>query len=88
VNRILALALASSLAGCGAFDRKVEYVPYETKVPVAVPCAAQVPAEPAWATSTLRKVDTLDDKAKALLGELEQRKGYEEKLKATTAGCR
>jgi len=84
-----ALLLALTLAGCADWGRKeVEYVPFEVKVPVPVPCAAEIPPEPTWATGTLRKADTLDDKAKALLAEREQRIGYEAKLKAATDGCR
>lgn len=83
------LPLFLLLTGCALFDSKpVEYVPYEVKVPIAVPCAAEIPPAPEWATDTLRKADTLDDKAKALLAEREQRLGYEEKLKAATDGCR
>lgn len=76
------------LAGCGLFEPKVEYVPYETRVPIPVPCAAALPPEPDWATQVLRKADSLDEKAKQLLAEREQRKGYEAKLIAATDGCR
>jgi hypothetical protein len=74
--------------GCTLLEPKLEYVPYEVKVPIAVPCAAPLPPAPAWETSKLRKADSLDDKAKALLVEREQRIGYEDKLKAATDGCR
>lgn len=81
--------LACGLAGCALFKpAPVEYVPYETRVPIPVPCAAEIPPELAWATNGLKKADTLDDKAKALLGEREQRIAYEAKLKAATDGCR
>lgn len=84
-----ALLLALTLAGCADWGRKeVEYVPYQVKVPVPVPCTAEVPPEPEWETRRLRRADSLDDKAKALLAEREQRIGYEAKLKAATDGCR
>lgn len=84
------LAITALLVGpgCAMFERKVEYVPYETRVPIPVPCAAALPAEPAWSTRELRRADTLDAKVAGVLSELEQRKGYEEKLKAATDGCR
>lgn len=87
---VIWLATAAALSSCALFGTKapVEYVPYEVKVPIPVPCAAEVPPEPEWATKPLRKADTLDEKAKALLAEREQRMGYEAKLKAATDGCR
>lgn len=83
---LLAFALAL-LAGC-ATAPAVQYVPYEVKVPVEVPCTAQPVAKPPWATEKLRKADTGDAKVKALLAEREERKGYEEKLEKSTEGCR
>ena len=86
-----ALVAVLTLAGCaGWFERKdpVSYVPYEVRVPIEVPCAAEIPLEPDWATKGLRKADSLDEKAKALLAEREQHRGYEAKLEAATAGCR
>jgi hypothetical protein len=87
-TRLVTAALAAvTVAGCAAFERPVQYVPYQQDVPVPVPCAAPIPAEPAWDTGRLKKSDTLDDKAKALLAEREQRQGYEDKLKAAVGGC-
>lgn len=82
------MTLAAVVASCAMKEPPVEYVPYEVRVPVPVPCAAEVPPEPEWATKTLKKADTLDEKAKQLLAEREQRQGYEAKLKAATDGCR
>lgn len=81
------LFLVLMLSGCGAFERKVEYVPYEVKVPVPVPCAVQVPSEPPWATQDLKRDDDIDVKARALLVERRQRMSYEERLKAAIEGC-
>jgi hypothetical protein len=82
------LLLAGLCAACAGPEPKVIYKPYPVKEPVPVPCAAEIPKEPEWATKGLRKADTLDDKTKALLAEREQRIGYEEKLKKATDGCR
>lgn len=73
--------------GCSLLEQKVDYVPFEVRVEVSVPCAAEIPPEPPWATEKLRKKDTLDDKAKELLAERVQRMGYEKKLKAAAEGC-
>lgn len=86
--------MALTLAGCGLFKAKpVEYVPYEVKVPVPVPCAAEIPPEPAWATADMPRVDPvtgagIDVATDKLLAERAQRMGYEAKLKAVTEGCR
>lgn len=84
----LRLLLCLCVAGCAWPGSKIEYVPFEVQVPIAVPCAAELPTEPAWETARLKKADTLDDKARALLAERQQRAAYEAKLRAATDGCR
>jgi hypothetical protein len=81
------LAITALLVGPGCAGTKIEYVPFEVQVEVPVPCAAEIPTEPAWATGKLRKADTLDEKAKGLIVEREQHQGYEKKLKAAVTGC-
>lgn len=80
------LMLCFLMAGCA--PTQIEYVPFEVQVPIEVPCAAELPPEPAWETAQLKKSDTLDEKAKRLLAERQQRMGYESKLKASVEGCR
>lgn len=58
------------------------------EVPVAVPCRAPEVSEPAWATAVLQKGDSLQTKVRALLAELEQRKGYEVQLRAAVQACK
>ncbi len=82
----LRLAILLLLSGCAT--AKIEYVPFEVQVPIPVPCAAEVPAEPQWETEKLQKSDSLDRKAQALLAERQQRAAYEAKLRAATEGCR
>lgn len=85
---VLCLAIvAVLLAGCGLFEHQVEYVPYPVKVKVEVPCAAQLPAEPAWKTKALKKADEIDTKVDAVMAERQQRLGYEEQLKSAVKGC-
>lgn len=86
--RLPLLAVAVAVAGCAAFERKVEYVPFEVRVPVAVPCSVDPGPAPAWETEKLTKADTLDAKAQALLAERQQRMAYEARLKAAADGCR
>lgn len=82
------IVLTAMLAGCALFkDPPVEYVPYKVNVKVVEPCAAQLPAEPAYATGRLKKADEIDVKVDALTAERQQRIGYEEKLRAAVKGC-
>jgi hypothetical protein len=76
------------LSGCGMFERKVEYVPYEVEVEVPVGCKVEQPAKPIFAGELLRKDDDLDRKVKVLLAERQQHLGYEEKLETALASCR
>lgn len=80
------LVLVVALAGCGG---QVESEPrtVRVEVPVAVPCRAPEVPEPAWATSVLQKGDSLQTKVRALLAELEQRKGYEVQMRAAVLVC-
>ncbi|MDH1011562.1 hypothetical protein N5J43_12325 [Pseudomonas nicosulfuronedens] len=81
------LVLVVALAGCtGQVEPEPRTVRVE--VPVAVPCRAPAVDVPAWATASLQKSDSLQTKVRALLAELEQRKGYEVQLLAALGACR
>lgn len=81
------LAVMVALAGCTG---RVEPEPrtVRVEVPVAVPCRPPAVEAPAWATASLQKGDSLQTKVRALLAELEQRKGYEVQLVAAAQACR
>lgn len=81
------LVLVVALAGCGG---QVEPEPrtVRVEVPVAVPCRAPAVEVPTWATASLQKGDSLQTKVRAVLAELEQRKGYEVQLLAAVQSCR
>lgn len=88
-----AILAALALAACSLFERKVEYVPVNVKVPIEVPCSADPGPEPQWATKDMPHVDpatgeNIDVAVKKQAVEIEQRKGYEQKLKAANEGCR
>lgn len=80
------LVLMIALAGCAG---QVEPEPrtVRVEVPVAVPCRAPAVEVPTWATASLQKGDSLQTKVRALLAELEQRKGYEVQLRAAVQSC-
>lgn len=87
------LAITAFLVGPGCAAPPVEYVPFRVEIPVEVPCAADIPPEPVWATKNMPRVDpktgeNLDVAVDKLLAERKQHKGYEAKLKAATDGCR
>ncbi len=81
------MVLVVALAGCAA---QIEPEPrtVRVEVPVAVPCRAPAVEVPTWATALLQKGDSLQTKVRALLAELEQRKGYEVQLLAIVRACR
>jgi hypothetical protein len=84
--RAIWLGVVVALAGCAG---QVEPEPrtVRVEVPVAVPCRAPAVAEPSWATASLRKGDSLQVKVRALLAELEQRKGFELQLRSALEAC-
>lgn len=73
------------MAGCATREPEVRTVRVE--VPVQVPCRALVVPVPAWATDSLKKIDSLELKVRALLAERRQRIGYERLLVAAVAAC-
>lgn len=84
--KALLTTCALALAGCaGRAEPEANYVRVE--VPVQVPCRAPEVAAPTWATAGLRKTDSLEVKARALLAERLQRIGYEKQLIASVDAC-
>lgn len=81
------LVLLVALAGC-AGQVAPESRTVRVEVPVEVPCRAPAVDVPAWATASIQKGDSLQTKVRALLAELEQRKGYEVQLNAALESCR
>ena len=71
------------LAGC----ETIVYRPVEVKVPVPVPCTELVPEPPAWKTETATPRD-LVEKVGVLEAEIEQHRGYEERLIGVIKTCR
>jgi phosphatidylserine decarboxylase len=82
----LLLVLVVALAGC-AVQVKPDPRTVRVEVPVVVPCRAPAVEAPSWATASLQKGDSLQTKVRALLAELEQRKGYEVQLVAAVQAC-
>lgn len=86
------LALTTFLVGPGCAHQETVYQPFEVKVPIEVPCAANLPAEPDWATRGMPRVDPktgegIDVAVDKMAAELHQRKAFEEKQAAAVKGC-
>ncbi|MBV5701750.1 hypothetical protein ACIUXA_08930 [Pseudomonas aeruginosa] len=84
--RVVLMLVMVALAGCAG---RVEPEPrtVRVEVPVAVPCRVPAVEVPAWATAGLKKSDDIQTKVRALLAELQQRKGYEVQLRAAVQAC-
>ncbi|WP_437884633.1 hypothetical protein [Pseudomonas sp. LRF_L74] len=81
--------LVIALAGCaGQAVEEPEPRVVRVEVPVAVPCRTKEVAVPPWAAAGLKKTDSLEVKARALLAERRQRIGYERELRAANEACR
>lgn len=89
---VLALA-ALFLAGCASApvnQKPTDPIFVGTTVPVVVAekCHVEVPAEPAWQVEAAPAAGTNEfEKSKAVLAELEQRRDYENQLKAAAKKC-
>jgi hypothetical protein len=57
----------------------------EVRVPIPVPCVTEAVEEPVYPKA--EEDDGLFVRVRALLAEIEMRKGYEARLKAVVAGC-
>lgn len=81
------LIAAALPAGCAA-EQKVIYEPQEVKVIVPVPCQVPDVQEPNWLLDNAEvKGKTFYEKGILALRELEQRRAYEEELKAAIKAC-
>ena len=85
-KRLTAVACLVLLAGCVTQEPGVRTVRIE--VPVLIPCKTQEVTVPSWASTGLKKADSLEMKVRALLAERRQRIGYERELMAAVGACR
>lgn len=91
----LSLAILFFVAGCTAVVAPVNQKPTDpifvgskVEVPVRERCAVVIPDEPAWQVEVAPAAGTSEhEKSKAVLAELEQRRDYENQLKAAAKKC-
>lgn len=88
---VLAALLLAACASAPAVNQKpADPIFVGTTVPVVVAdkCHVEVPAEPAWQVEAAPAATTSEfEKSKAVLAELEQRRDYENQLKAAAKKC-
>ncbi len=77
------LIFALFLFGCETMPSK----PTIVEVPVKDTCKITKPQKPDMPSDKLKKEDTLDDKVKAVLAEIERRKDYENQLETAIGEC-
>jgi hypothetical protein len=87
---LAAVACSLAIAGCAGLPAQCEpeIKLVELRVPVAVPCSAPIPLEPAWALDNVAAGADVDRLMAAALAEIEQRRGYQKQLAAAVEGCR
>ncbi len=73
------------LAACG---QTPVFTPVEVEIPVAVACPDTAILKPDFALNHAAASDTLAEKTKAALVELNQRRAYEALLESQIAACR
>jgi hypothetical protein len=73
------------LSGCASPSTVVDTV--EVKVPVVLPCEAEVPSPMKYATADLAASSTDFDKIRALLVERRQRMSVEQELRVLLEAC-
>ncbi len=94
MKTILALCLALCLAACASTSAPVNqkptdpiYVAAPVSVPVREQCHVDAVLEPAWAVDQVPPGASAFDISKAILAEVEQRRDYENQLKAAAKKC-
>lgn len=85
--RLLVLGMVFALAGCAGQAVEPEPRIVRVEVPVQVPCRVREVSSPAWAATGLKKGDSLEVKARALLAERRQARGYIRELLAAQKAC-
>jgi hypothetical protein len=84
--RLIALPFLFALAACAHASVEPVVQTVEIKVPVPVPCRIHV-GKPKFAADHSNLNENIDNQAKTLLVDREQRKAYERKLEAGVKGC-
>lgn len=82
-HKLMTLAAALALAGCAGTPS----APGTTKVPVATPCDAPVPARPVFPADTLTGAEDIFTLGKTLWSDRKAREAYEIEIRTALEGC-
>lgn len=86
--RGLMILLITLLAGCSTTAPRIITKTVTVEVPVVAKCEAPMPDVPSFELDRVSVKDDLYVKGRAALIEIEQRKAYEERLRAAAQACR
>ncbi|MDE1901537.1 MAG: hypothetical protein KGI37_07835 [Alphaproteobacteria bacterium] len=82
---VLGVAVLFGLCACAAPQPVLK--PMEVDVPVSVPCKVTAPQRPDFALAHATPAQTIFEKVRAALVELDQRKAYEAQLESKITAC-
>lgn len=85
--KVIVFGLAALLLGGCAAPQQIVRVPFEVKVPIAVPCKVTLPDAPALMWPAVKPSDDVYVKGRALLADDVARAAYEGELRAAIAAC-
>ena len=80
-------AALAALAVAGCAHERVVIQPVDVKVPVVIPCAAQLPADPERHTRAAPPAADIFEAMKRSLAEIEAWEGWALQAKAAVRGC-
>jgi hypothetical protein len=93
MKTLIAFCLAITLAACASAPTVSQkptdpiFVATPVSVPVRETCQVEAVPEPTWAVDQLAPDASAFDRSKAVLAEIEQRRDYENQLKAAAKKC-
>lgn len=80
---LICLIVLLALSACD----KTAFAPVEVKVPVVSKCEVKLPARPDYNLPHVKSSDSLVDKVKAALADIELYKGYTLEIEAAALSC-
>lgn len=76
------------LTACATTEPAVKVVTQRVEIPIAVPCAVDMPVKPKYNFDSLTEEQDIFDKTKATLADRHLSAGYEKELEAALKACK
>lgn len=86
-SNLIVVPFVLALAACAHTEPVIKVEVREVKVPVAVPCKAEIPAKPDFNFGKIDPDDNLFNKTKAVLADRKLHLAYEEELLTALKSC-